>query len=76
MKRVQVFAGRVPFSDQNKIAGVYLMLKRRLPGRPGHPELSDRVWRMVKGCWKVNPVRRKTITEVVAILKTELNKVK
>lgn len=48
----------------------------RRPSRPHHPELSDHVWNMIKGCWEGNPARRKTIAEVVAILEAELNKVK
>ena len=47
------------------------MLNGRRPGRPDHPELSDRVWKMIKGCWKGNPAKRKTITEVVTILEAE-----
>jgi len=49
------------------------MLNGRRPARPNHPELSDRVWRVIEGSWKVNPAKRKTIAEVVAILEAELN---
>ena len=48
------------------------MLKGRRPGRPDHPELSDRVWKMIKGCWKGDPAQRKTMTEVVAVLEAEV----
>jgi len=47
------------------------MLNGRRPGRPDHPELSDRVWKMIKGCWKGDPAKRKTIPEVVTILEAE-----
>jgi len=67
----QIFAGKVPFSDENVVAAVFSMWKGRRPARPHHPELSDRLWKMIKGCWKVNPSQRKTITEVVAILEGE-----
>lgn len=50
------------------------MLKGRRPGRPVHPELSDRLWKLINGCWKVDPAQRKTIIEVVAILEAELDK--
>ena len=43
----------------------------RRPARPSHPELSDRVWEMIKGCWKGDSAQRKTMTEVVAILEAE-----
>lgn len=72
----QVFAGRVPFPGRTKVVGVYTMLRGRRLGRPDHPELSDRVWKTIKGCWKCNPAQRKTITEVVAILGAELNRTK
>jgi len=72
----QVFAGRVPFPGRTEVAGVYSMLRGRRPNRPNHPELSDRVWKMIRGCWKGNPTQRKTIAEVVTILGAELNKAK
>ena len=48
------------------------MLQGRRPGRPDHPELSDRLWKLIKGCWKGRPVQRKTIAEVVSVLEAEL----
>lgn len=47
------------------------MLTGHRPARLDHPELSDRVWKMIKSCWKGDPVQRKTMTEVVAVLETE-----
>jgi hypothetical protein len=47
------------------------MLNGRRPVRPDHPELSDRVWKMIKGSWKGDPTKRKTIAEVVTILEAE-----
>jgi len=49
------------------------MVNGRRPARPDHPELSDRVWKMIEGCWKSDPAQRKTITEVVTILEAEIN---
>ena len=69
----QVFAGHAPFSDEGKVAGVYSMLKGRRPARPDHPELSDRAWKMINGCWKDDPAQRTTITEVITLLETEIN---
>ena len=48
------------------------MLKGRRPARPDHPELSDRLWKMIKKCWDVDPARRKAITEIVAALEAEV----
>lgn len=47
------------------------MLNGRRPARPEHPELSDRMWKMIKGSWKGNPAQRNTITEVITILEVE-----
>jgi len=44
------------------------MLKGHRPHRPDHPELSDRLWGLTKGCWKGSPAQRKTIAEVVGVL--------
>lgn len=49
------------------------MVNGRRPPRPEHPELSDRVWEMIKGCWEVNPAQRMTITKVITILNEEVN---
>ena len=49
------------------------MLNGHRPARPNHPELSDRVWKTIKGSWEGDPAKRKKITEVVAILEAEVN---
>ena len=69
----KVFAGQAPFSDEGAVAGIYSMSSGRRPPRPNHPELSDRVWEMIEGCWESEPARRRTITEVVVALNAELN---
>ena len=49
------------------------MMNGHRPARPHHPELSNGVWKVIKGCWKGDPVRRKTMAEVVTILEAEAN---
>lgn len=49
------------------------MVNGRGPTRPKHPELSDRVWKAIEGCWRVDPVKRKKITKVVATFEAEVN---
>ena len=49
------------------------MLNGRRPPRPDHPELSDRIWEMMNGCWESAPSRRRAIAEVIAVLDAELN---
>ncbi|KAF9642190.1 kinase-like protein [Thelephora ganbajun] len=65
----EVFAGQVPFSDKAKVAAIFSMWMGRRPTRPS--ELSDRLWRVIEGCWKANPARRMTIAEVVVALEEE-----
>jgi len=60
----------------NRVAGVYSMLEGRRPSRPSHPELSDRLWKLIKGCWKDDPAQRTTIAEVVGILEAEMDSAK
>lgn len=67
----QVFAERVPFPNESKVVGVCSMLKGRRPHRPDHPEVSDRVWKVIKGCWKDNPAQRMTMAEAITILEAE-----
>ena len=47
------------------------MLNGRRLARPNHPELSDRVWKLIEGSWTANPAQRKTMVEIVAILEAE-----
>ena len=49
------------------------MVNGRRPPRPNHPELSDRVWKMIERSWVANPTQRMTITEVVSMLDAEVN---
>lgn len=70
---VQVFAKRSPFPDRSVVAGIHWMSNGHRPKRPRHPELSDRVWKIIEGSWKSDPSRRKKISEVVIILEAEVN---
>lgn len=49
------------------------MLSGRRPARPDHAELSDRMWKTIKACWKDDPAKRKKIADVVAVLEAEVN---
>ena len=55
---------------------MYSMLEGHRPSRPNHPELSDRLWGMIQGCWKGGPAQRMLISEVIAVLEVELNTAK
>ena len=49
------------------------MMSGRRPTRPSHPEISDRVWETIEGCWKANPTKRKRVTEVVVVFEAEVD---
>ncbi|KAF9646916.1 kinase-like protein [Thelephora ganbajun] len=68
----EVFAGRAPPFGEGGVAGILPKLGGRPPpGRPNHPELSDRLWGMIKGCLESTPSQRKTSTEIVVALDAE-----
>lgn len=64
----QVFAGQVPFFDEGIVAGVHAMTIGRRPARPTHPQLSDRIWKLIEGSWRVDAAQRMTMAEAIAIL--------
>ena len=68
----QVLTGRPPFFDMTEAAATYSMLSGARPPRPGHHEISSRVWGVIERCWDGVPSRRMSIGEVTDILETEL----
>jgi len=68
-----MFTGKAPVFDKGMLVGVQSRLGGRRSPRPNHPELSDRVWEVIKGCLESVPWQRKTIAEVVVALDVELN---
>ena len=56
------------FSDNFGIVAAHMMWKGPQPPRPAHPEVSDRVWEMIKQCWERVPSKRPTIREAVRTL--------
>ena len=55
-----------------KVAGVLSMWKGNRPSRPHHPELTDGLWGVIEGCWRMDPARRITVQEVVDALEMEV----
>ena len=68
-----MFAGNAPIFEEGKLVGAHSNSCGRRSPRPNHPELSERVWDIIKGCLEQIPSRRKTIAEVVVVLDEELN---
>lgn len=50
---------------------MYSLLKDTKPGKPDHSGLSRRMWKMIRGSWESDPVKRMTLSEVVTILELE-----
>ncbi|KAF9644612.1 kinase-like protein [Thelephora ganbajun] len=67
----EVFTGRAVFSNSLDVVAAHAMWKGARPPRPDHPEVSDRVWEMIKQCWERVPSKRTTIREVVCTLEAE-----
>ena len=50
---------------------MYSVLNGGLPDRSENPQLSDRMWKMIRRCWQSNPAERMTLSEVIAVLEAE-----
>ena len=70
----QILAGHPPFSELIEIAAKHAMVMGRRPPRPDRPEISDRLWRMIRQCWHIEPSQRMSIAEAVSLLETELRR--
>ena len=56
------------FPDSFGIVATHMMWKDAQPPRPAYPEVSDRVWEMIKQCWERVPSKRPTVREAVRTL--------
>jgi len=68
MLTVEVFAGRVPFSDVGKIRAALQIVRGERPGKPQAAEqlgLTMEMWKLIERCWDADPNKRPTIDEVV-----------
>lgn len=70
----QILTGRPLFPNVNGMAAADLMVNGSRPSRPDHSEVSDPLWRMIKGCCHKVVSRRMSIGEVVTLLDAELNR--
>lgn len=59
------------FSGYLDVVAAHIMWKGVLPPRPNHPEVTDRMWKMMEQCWEREPSKRTTIKGVVRILEAE-----
>ena len=50
---------------------MYSLLNDIRPGRPDNPELSRRMWEVIRKAWKSNPAKRMTASEIIAVLEAE-----
>ena len=74
LKLGQILTGRPPFFEMTDVAASYSMLSGARPPRPGHDEISDRLWHMIEWCWDRVPSKRISVGEAVSILEAELQR--
>ncbi|KAJ7583144.1 kinase-like domain-containing protein, partial [Mycena floridula] len=62
----EIFAGRIPFYDvYNEMAVSLKVIRGNRPARPETPELENDVWDLIQDCWKEDPDKRPTATQIV-----------
>ena len=59
------------FPGHLDIVAAHTMWKGVRPPRPDHPQVTDRMWRIIEQCWERVPSKRTTIKGVVRILEAE-----
>ena len=64
----QTFTGKRPFIGMTEIAVARLILSGARPPRPGHHQISDRVWGIIERCWQSVPSKRMLAGEAVSLL--------
>jgi len=68
----KVFTGRYPFSGFTDSVITAMIMDGKRPARPQETQglgLTDSVWDMTRRCWRQDPTRRPTATEVVGLLR-------
>ena len=68
MVAIEVFTGKVPFSELGKTGAATRIFRRGRPECPmnaGAVGLTPQMWKFIQRCWDSNPEKRPTIEEVV-----------
>jgi Protein tyrosine and serine/threonine kinase len=69
---MQVFSGFIPFSHIKSDARViFFVTSGRRPKRQQYPQISNDVWRMLEGCWDVEPNRRPSMATFYRFLESQ-----
>ena len=77
MLAVEVFTGKVPFSNMKNVSVVIGIVGGKRPAKPQAAEqlgLTAEMWRCVEKCWSPSPNKRPTIDEVVGAWETFVNR--
>ncbi|KAF9645565.1 kinase-like protein, partial [Thelephora ganbajun] len=65
MVTIEVFTGKIPFSDLSIAAAATSINTGKRPKRPSHPSLIDDLWALTQHCWKEEPQDRPQMDEVI-----------
>ena len=66
---MKVFTGEAPFGGERTPAAIAKIVTGKLPERPTHPRLTDRLWRLTQRCLGPVPSSRPCMEEVLEALK-------
>ncbi|KAF9647918.1 kinase-like protein, partial [Thelephora ganbajun] len=65
MVMIEVFTGKVPFSNLPTTATTTSIATGVRPKRPSHPSLTDHLWALTRHCWEERPQDRPQMDEVI-----------
>lgn len=62
---IEVFTGKVPFSDCIAYTAMLNIMRGMRPERPTHPGFTDDLWMLTQQCWKEDPQGRPQIALLI-----------
>ncbi|KAF9643102.1 kinase-like protein [Thelephora ganbajun] len=65
MVMVEVFTGKIPFSNLSTAAAITSITTGDRPKRPTHPSLTDHLWALTQHCWREKPQDRPHMNELI-----------
>ncbi|KAG6907682.1 hypothetical protein DXG01_007785 [Tephrocybe rancida] len=63
---LEVLSGDIPYRHLSSDSAVIVevLMRRRLPSRPTHPQLTDALWELMTRCWSVDPALRPSMEDI------------
>ncbi|KAG9045089.1 hypothetical protein FS837_007049 [Tulasnella sp. UAMH 9824] len=65
---IAAMSGLPPFHDLNAAQTVFAFTRNVLPSPQDHPGLSPKLWELVKECFRLEPLERPNISQVVSVM--------